>query len=514
MKAIFYTNKSDSKKVDKTLLYLFESDIILKNASSLSTPIIDLQLNFEDGYVYEGIADSDNDDIVDELENELSIILNVKITDINYCYIPALSRYYYVNNIILVTSELFRLELREDELMSLKSQFRELEAFITRNEFEYDSLLKDELFPFKWNKEISVYEPTMLYPVDEFKTTDLYRNCFISYCTTSIYGSASPDYDISSYMLGANVATQYASLSIDNLKKVASNVFSNNTALGYIKNICIYPFDIPSDIDMFNQHVVIGGVDTTIDDGFSWPKYCFEKIMIADFDFGEFRSFRDFSPYTQYEMYIPYYGFLTLNPDDISDDSTIQVYYIINYESGEATVYVYNYTHEYMIFSAPVQIGVKVALSSTNAKQLEDQRNALTLNTILNLAGATISVLGGALTGNAVAVAGGVMSGAKTIGNAITTANTMYQTSQSAINSASEGVFNPQKVYIKVTSLIQSGVDLDKFKKLYGSPLQKVKKLSTLKGYTVVGDIHLDNINATEDEKNRLYALLKDGIIL
>lgn len=513
MKAIFYTNKSDSKKVDKTLLYLFESDIILKNASSLIMPIIDLQLKFEDGYVYEGIVDSNNDDIVDELENDLSIILNVKITDINYCYIPSLNRYYYVTNIILVTDSLFRLNLNEDDLAS-HPEFKELEAYITRNEFEYDSLLKDELFPFKWNKEISVYEPTMLYPVDEFKTTNLYKNCMISYCTTSIYGSVSSDYDISAYMLGANVATQYVSLSIDNLKRVASNVFSNNTALGYIKNIFIYPFDIDSDTDTFNNHVVIGGVDTTIDEGFSWPKYCFNKIMIADFDFGEFTSFRNFSPYRQYEMYIPYYGFLTLNPDDISDDSTIQVYYIINYESGEANVYVYNYTHEYMIFSAPVQIGVKVALSSTNARQLEDQRNALTLNTILNLAGATISVLGGALTGNAVAVAGGVMSGAKTIGNAITTANTMYQTSQSAINSASEGVFNPQKVYIKVTSLMPSDVDLPKYRSIYGAPLQKVKKLSTLTGYTVIGDIHLDNINATEDEKNRLYALLKDGIIL
>ena len=44
--------------------------------------------------------------------------------------------------------------------------------------------------------------------------------------------------------------------------------------------------------------------------------------------------------------------------------------------------------------------------------------------------------------------------------------------------------------------------------------MNDVRKLSNLSGYTVIGDINLDNVKAFENEKIELYDLLKSGIIL
>ena len=183
MKAIFYNNTSEAIKVDKNLLFVAELDIVFKTSVSLKNPIIDLKLKYGDNDLVYGVVDSDGDDVIINADEELVIDAPYSITDFNYCYIPVLERYYFISNPILVTPELFRYELAEDTLMSFKTQFRELDAFISRNEFDFNKLVKDDLYPFEYKKEVLIHEVTNISPVDEFQTEDLFNNCMVTYLT-------------------------------------------------------------------------------------------------------------------------------------------------------------------------------------------------------------------------------------------------------------------------------------------------------------------------------------------
>ena len=191
MKAIFYYNTSEAIKVDKDLEYIAELDIVFKTSVSIKNPIIDLELKFQDNKTLIDVVDENNEDVVFGLDNDSMVVdYPFSITDFNYCYIPVLERYYYINNPILVTDRLFRLELSEDVLMSMKVQFRELDAFISRNEFDYDRLIKDDLTNFRWNKNVEIVN-VKGDATNEFKRNQQYSIMF-TYLTDSVIGGNTP----------------------------------------------------------------------------------------------------------------------------------------------------------------------------------------------------------------------------------------------------------------------------------------------------------------------------------
>jgi hypothetical protein len=53
------------------------------------------------------------------------------------------------------------------------------------------------------------------------------------------------------------------------------------------------------------------------------------------------------------------------------------------------------------------------------------------------------------------------------------------------------------------------------YKKLLGLPLNKTRLLKNMKGYTQVKEIHIENLStATQEEKNKIYEMLINGVIL
>ena len=525
MKAIFYNNTSEAIKVDKDLEYIAELDIVFKTSVSLKNPIIDLELKFQDNKTLIEVVDENNEDVVFGLDNDSMVTdYPFSITDFNYCYIPVLERYYFISNPILITPELFRYELAEDVLMTFKNQFRELNAFISRNEFDFNRLVKDDLEPFEYKKEVLIEKVHNIGAVSEFKTKDLTNNCMITYLTSEPirYSNGDGLGGIRPYMVGNNLSTQYMICDISNLRNIAKELYTDAPSLSYVKNLRIYPFEIETDGDhheMFTASITIGSKTISISNGFYWPINPWYKIKIAYFDFSEFKNFWEYPPYTTYELWIPYYGWITLNPDVIAENNSLELYYIINFETGEATVYLEDISEDErnIVFSSPVNLGVTVALSSTNARELENARISNVMNGTIGLVGSAIQVGSGAFTGNPVAMAMGVMNATKTVGSIINNVNTMYEKAEAKVNSASDGVFNPQEVLIKTTSLIGSikyDSEIKEWRHLFGKPLNTIRKLSNLSGYTVIGDINLDNVKAFENEKIELYDLLKSGIIL
>lgn len=114
-----YHNKSNNNIVNKKIVEVQEISFNFKNDSDITNPILILQ-TYKTG---------------------------------NYCFIPDLKRYYYINNIELMSGGFYKLYLEIDVLMSYKNDLINGEYYsvdgtniIINNEIDYNSLVDYEQF--------------------------------------------------------------------------------------------------------------------------------------------------------------------------------------------------------------------------------------------------------------------------------------------------------------------------------------------------------------------------------
>ena len=92
------------------------------------------------------------------LINPEIIIQYDKPPDFNYCYIENFGRYYYVENIVSMRQNLWRVRLRCDVLMTYKTQILNLTARIARQQYTYSYRQIDSEIPFTNDPEITVVD--------------------------------------------------------------------------------------------------------------------------------------------------------------------------------------------------------------------------------------------------------------------------------------------------------------------------------------------------------------------
>lgn len=127
MNIVLYTNSSENNAVNKNLTELATLTGSLREGSSIINPQFSVA----------GLVDY--------------------IADLNYAYIPAFNRYYFVTGVEAVRENLWHLTLRVDVLYTYKDQILENSAIIERNENEYDLKLNDGLFKTQQNPRIAQF---------------------------------------------------------------------------------------------------------------------------------------------------------------------------------------------------------------------------------------------------------------------------------------------------------------------------------------------------------------------
>lgn len=78
------------------------------------------------------------------------------VIDKNYIYIPAFKRYYFVRTVETINGMHTLLYCSVDVLMSYKNEIMELDAYISRNEFDANFLLNDSSMPLLAEKRLVV----------------------------------------------------------------------------------------------------------------------------------------------------------------------------------------------------------------------------------------------------------------------------------------------------------------------------------------------------------------------
>lgn len=532
MKLVLYNNFSETNQLNKNISKIIELEGSLLDATSIINPVIKIFFNPEgmESYVVE--------------DNQAYIVFNgMKITwdsfiydyvlAANYAYIPEFNRYYFINDIISVRKNIWQLVMNVDVLMSYKDHILKLDAFVTRNEFNFNPLVKDDLVSYYYDKNVIEYIPEKGNKVN--KTFDpailgvLDYNITITCINEDIDINAAyaipPDASLPSVVTtttgdGASSSTYITRPT--RINTLSKRLINDDTLASFILSIMIFPFTFEKKVT--NDFYLKLGNTTLDDSGTSeephndavlvneLKKNISEYFIIADFTITA-DSYLDYEPYTQYEIYLPYMGWMSISADNILNNRII-VYYIVNYVTGSAQVNIYDITNKKLIYTGGCQLGVKVGITSTNQREVNDNRNSNIIGLGVGLLTSSVSLVAGAVTANPVAIAGGVISAGSNIAKFIQNNNTNYLKASGNVNSGQTGLYLPQDVRIRKTIMKPKNYNED-YAKLMGKPLNEYRKLNTLHGFTTVGNLHIENIaSASRTEHDQIKTLLEEGIIL
>lgn len=227
---------------------------------------------------------------------------------------------------------------------------------------------------------------------------------------------------------------------------------------------------------------------------------------IEDFDFGEidlkeyFQTFMDYSPYTKLSVFVPFCGIVPLNVDQFMNDK-IKMKCRIDLLTGQFVVFISN------------SVGIVTTVSGNCAYQLPIRANDYNrlVTSGLGLLGGIVGTAGALATGNVPLAIG---AGLGTVGGLVATSQAMTKpdvTSKGSLG-GNYGLLGNRTPYLIIQRPTIS-VPKD-YGKTIGYMSRITAKLGDLSGYTVVEEIHLEHISATDDEKRLIENALKSGVIL
>lgn len=224
----------------------------------------------------------------------------------------------------------------------------------------------------------------------------------------------------------------------------------------------------------------------------------------------KFDSYLDFNPYTTLKIYLPYIGVQNLNVDEFMCPAQ---------KSGAIGKTGYNNT-----FTLKYRIDLVTGVVSAFILRNNDVRYQFT-----GKCGMTLPITGrnydNAISGILTAVAGvatTVASGGATApmvaGASATAAGTVSAMKERVYHSGNlsgeASIFAYDTPYLIITrpNIPESTKDTKKF---VGLPSYKTQNtLSSFSGFTKVFDAHIDNVSCTDEEKNEILQLLKEGVII
>ena len=202
-----------------------------------------------------------------------------------------------------------------------------------------------------------------------------------------------------------------------------------------------------------------------------------------------YNSFLDFEPFTQARIFIPFVGFQPL-PVANFIGAQISLRYVFDVVTGAVSVYLLRNGYIFDKYSGIC--AVDVPLTASNRAQVE------------------VGQIQSAITGVA-QLATGNIGGALSAGLAIASTPNHFNTRGNAGGYTSQ--FDPRQPYL-IIDRPKAQSEISSYGKTNGFPCNLTKKLSTLKGFTSVHDIHLDDVPCLESERQELKSIMQKGFII
>lgn len=289
-------------------------------------------------------------------------------------------------------------------------------------------------------------------------------------------------YAPSSSQLQSMSAYMWDTLNLDNWKKIVADPMDVILGLtlvpcpvskGSAQNLKVG--NINTDVSM----TTLASQTTIVDMG---------SVMVDEY----WGSYLDYDPYTTIAIYLPFIGWRDLKADDVMGKE-VDLQYYVDVITGSFVAHIL--CGEQNLYSFSGAMGYQVPVTSNSWSNF--------LSSILSIAG-NITTL----------AASGGKSAPSSVPSLASNAVNMFKQSvaKSGSISGASGFLGHLNAYLAITRPRQA---LPKDQNKYiGYPSLITTTLADLSGYTIVKEVHLENVNCTESELQEIESLLKRGVII
>lgn len=328
-------------------------------------------------------------------------------------------------------------------------------------------------------------------------------------------------------LAGLNVGQGVYFMNSDTLYEVYQNIFNPSfldslidgftNKLEFINSVRVYPIDFSlapatqltkSNMNIGDKEITVSILDNAIysyEHGFSYN--LIKTISISRY----YNDYRDYEPYTKIKIWLPFYGFINVSPSEVYD-KPFQINFIVDFLTGEGKYILQSgnptLNEQRILDFISFKLGVDIPLGGSN----NTRQNQNIFNYLTSGIGGSLQTVIGAGTGNPFATAGGIYS---TLGVITNAPNTQTETAiKLGSNGQGQTMYNLPRNIIVIYERVKS-VDTTSYDEILGKPLNEVRTLSSLTGFTQIGNIHLEGFtNALTSELNEIETLLKQGVLL
>ena len=214
-------------------------------------------------------------------------------------------------------------------------------------------------------------------------------------------------------------------------------------------------------------------------------------------------NFYDYEPYTHIRLYVPFFDIIEIPCKRFYNG--IIGYISLDVSSGKATLFIES--SGTIIHTATAQVGIPLTLGSSNEQ--EQQRNNVLQG--ISLVGSLAGLAGGIAMGNPLIAVGALGLGASAVTKAL--ANNVDRLTVKGATGSRDMLGTDREIEVIIETV--KNVKRPNIA-LKGYPCGDNKTLSSLSGYTEVGEINFNpsDVPIYDDEVTEIVSLLKSGVIL
>lgn len=439
-------------------------------------------------------------------------IADAEMNGFNYLYFVEWGRYYFIKEKVIERSGLVTCYCHIDVLYTYHSAISALSAFVERTQSNLKPFITDNKRVLSSETTKTILTPTVptgvktLYPGDlTADDANIMLDC-VNPAGTAHTATWDPGV-LLPYLTkqGAGMATGgvYSSrwATAYNGLKPALQWLVNNPIVSLfgvttegIINCIVYPFTLHVASSTLEPLQMLG---QNLGSAKGLPLYDnpYEVIQLGTISTSGASGFLDYEPYTKAQLYLPYAG-VTEIPMRWLRGNGIKIDYVISIATGEAQIVITSVDTKKYVQTLTAQVGVKIPLASANSLQQAQQYLLGGLKAVASVPAMYVNP-----------VAGGLSMASALTDLAFNPLHMKGQTPDSAL--ARMLAYEPFVVLEQVVD--ETPTDYGKF---VGYPYEQVATLSTLSGFTIIGEVFGHMSFAQEDEQNEILRLLKSGVLL
>lgn len=464
------------------------------------------------------------------------LILKTLSNKYNYVYIQELNSYYFITRTIILNDSQIELRLEKDVLFSNLAKIKASYCIMHRSDTHGKLQLVDPTDSFDEAENITITDLSS-YKLSEFNVSgmdylviyyDGYRNdtnnhpesTFSVNLITAYDDGIEPSIQTGSYALETAYATNINMRVLDysQLQKLAQQVGSDTNLLSFIIGIYKIPM-ATSTTDNLKFRVKqltytsinLGTHNMDLTTAVRCPldlrsRWVFEDFTLFTTDVRK-NTYYYRNPYRKYEIWCAFVGWVEI-PASYIINKNIKIFYTFDLLNGETTCNFYDVASKSVFMTKTANALLQIPLSAMNMREMEERKTALILNTIIGTASSAISIVGGAYTGNAVAVAGGVISAGKVATNAVTGFTQLHPSGNVNVQNSNSGYHMRLNFILKETYKNVNRVGT------IGRPCNvSLYTISSETGYFEGSHLILsDNSNLSKDEIEKIKLLIEKGV--